>query len=213
MAVSTTFNDEDVRILLIGSEGELAQGLAEIDRHLRAGLCGMVRREFPGISPEDLADVWGCVLMNLLQLVRENRFDADEPLRPLLCRLARARATDLVRRRQAHDNLVAGVGEALRDTQTGVEWGRMSVAERREAMALIRAAIGTLPMRQRIVMQVFVDHYPETADMQELRRLVSEETGSPETLAAVKRALQEARAKVRDYLQSKGYGIGKVGVP
>jgi DNA-directed RNA polymerase specialized sigma24 family protein len=209
MDVSTAFNDEDVRILLIGSEGELAQGLAEIDRHLRAGLCGMVRREFPGIQPDDLADLWGCVLMNLLEMVRESRFDADQPLLPLLCRLARARATDLVRRRQAHENLVAGVGEALRDTQTGIEWGRMSVAERREAMALILAAIGILPMRQRIVMQVFVDHYPETADMQVLRQLVSDYTGSPETLAAVKRALQEARAKVRDYLRSRGYGLGK----
>lgn len=211
MGVGTGYNDEDVRILLIGSENELAEGLAAIDRHLRPGLCGLVRREFPGISSEDLADLWGCVLMNLLEMVRETRFDADQPLLPLMCRLARRRATDLVRRRRSQDNLLAGVGEALRDTQTGAEWGRMSVAERREAMALIRAAIGTLPTRQRVVMQVFVDHYSETADMQVLRRLVSDHTGSPETLAAVKRALQEARAKVRDHLRSKGYGLGKGG--
>jgi DNA-directed RNA polymerase specialized sigma24 family protein len=211
MEVGTAFNDEDVRILLIGSEDELSHGLAEIDHHLRAGLCGMVRHEFPGIPSEDLADLWGCVLMNLLEMVRESRFDADRPLLPLLCRLARARATDLVRRRQAHENLVAGVGAALRDTQTGSEWVRMSVAERREAMALIRTAIGTLPQRQRVMMQVFVENYPEAADMQVLRQLVSERTGLPETLAAVKRALQEARAKVRDYLRSRGYGLGKGG--
>ena len=59
-------------------------------------------------------------------------------------------------------------------------------------------------------MQVFVDDYPDTADMQELRRLVSERTCEPETLAAVKRALQEARAKVREHLRSREYGLGEV---
>jgi fructose-1,6-bisphosphatase len=53
--------------------------------------------------------------------------------------------------------------------------------------------------------------HAETASMEYLRREVSQETGKEETLAAVKRALQEARTKVREYLRRKGlpqiYGV------
>ena len=64
---------------------------------------------------------------------------------------------------------------------------------------------------ERRVMDVFVGDFPETASMPELQRLVSERAGKPETLAAVKRALQEARAKVRKLLVDKGYNFGKQG--
>lgn len=213
MGAAPPFVDEDVRILLIGSAAEVAEGLSRIDRNLRLGMCGMVRREFPGLPADDLADLWGSVLTNLWQMVREGRFDPDRPLLPLLCRLARARAVDLVRRQQTRETVVTAAGEALRGTATGVAWSGLTVAERTEVAALIREAVGSLPSRQREVMQVFVDHYPETEEMQVLRRLVSERTGQPETLAAVKRALQEARVKVREHLRLKGYGVGKVGAP
>ena len=52
-------------------------------------------------------------------------------------------------------------------------------------------------------MQVFADYYPDTAIMDALRRLVSAETGEEETLASVKRALQEARRKAQEYIRVK----------
>jgi hypothetical protein len=78
-------------------------------------------------------------------------------------------------------------------------------------MGLIRDAVSALPRKQRVVLQAFLDHYPETKDMEVLRQEVSRMTGVEETLAAVKRALQEGRNKVRQLLEKKGYTFGKRG--
>jgi len=209
MEASGIFDDEAVRILLMGTEDEVAQGLTRIHQTLRGGVCGLVRQRFPGLSPEDLADLWAEVLTNLWDLVRGGTFDGDRELLPLVCELARRRAVDIVRRQGAGERLVTAVGEALRATKTGADWGGMPVEERAEVMEQIRAAVGTLPPKQRTVMEAFVDDYPDTADMQTLRMLVSERTGVQETLAAVKRALQEARAKVRGRLRDHGYDVGE----
>jgi hypothetical protein len=68
-----------------------------------------------------------------------------------------------------------------------------------------------LPTRQQMALQVFVEHFPESQAMEVLRDEVGRRSGRVETLAAVKRALQEARATVRIFLRRKGYSIGKRG--
>lgn len=209
MAPGDSFNEEDVRILLIGSREEVAEGLDRIHRGLREGISGWLRQHFPGLRAEDLADLWGQTLTNVWQVVRDGKFDADRPLFPWLCHIANARAVDWVRRKKAQDRLVESVASALARSQTGTDWSVLGVLQRREIMALIRQAVAELPTKQRVVMEVFVDNYPESADMETLQRLVSERTGQPETLASVKRALQEARAKVREFFQQKGYEIGR----
>lgn len=55
----------------------------------------------------------------------------------------------------------------------------------------------------RVVYQTFVDHFPATEDMEALRQRVSDVTGCEETLATVKRALQEARRKIGDLLKAR----------
>lgn len=211
MAPSDNFDEEEVCILLVGSSDEIAHGLDLINRHLREGMVGWLRQHFPGISPDDRAELWGQTLVNVLEAVRDKRFNADRPLLPWLCQIVKARAVDWVRRHKAQDRLLKAVALALAGTQAGQDWGSLDVLQRREIMALIRQSVGLLPGKQRAVMEVFVDNYPESADMDTLKRLVSEQTGQPETLASVKRALQEARAKSRDFLQQKGYEIGRRG--
>ncbi len=207
------FDDEEIRLLLIGTEEEIGRGLGLIDCHLRHGLCGWLRKQFPGIRPQDLADLWGETLLGVLKAVREGRFDGNRPLLPWLCQIARARAIDHLRRRTTQEQALAAVGETLKGTRTGQAWGDWSAVERREALALIQDAIATLSGRQRLVMQVFVDCYPASARMETLRQEVSRATGQVQTLASVKRALQEARAKARELLQHKGYDFGKRGNP
>lgn len=205
------FDEEAVRILLIGDDEEIDQGLVLIHQHLQNRIVGWLRREFPGMAPDDLADAWGETLVGILRRARERQFDGDRPLMPLLCKIAYARATDHTRRRTTRDDALAAVGEMLRGTQAGRQWQRLDPAERNEVMALIRGAIATLPGKQREVFQAFIDGYPETRSREVLREKVSEATGREETLVSVKRALQEGRAKVGEFLRRKGYDFERRG--
>ena len=51
-------------------------------------------------------------------------------------------------------------------------------------------------------LETFLDHFPGTERMEELRRRVSEATGCEATRASVRRALQEARRKISDLVQT-----------
>jgi len=205
------FDDECVRILLIGSEDDIARAFSLIDEHLRKPMCAWIRERFPGMSSEDLADTWAEVLTNILQAVRAGRFDPDSTLIPFICQLARARAIDRIRRRTSLDAIIQAIGAALQGTAIGDYWRGMDVVDRRECMRAIRLAIAPLPRKQRIVLQEFCDGFPDTRSMEVLRKAVSDLTGTEETSASVKRALQEGRSKVRKSLELNGYGLGERG--
>ena len=205
------FDDEEIRILLIGSEAEIAHALKTTDEQFRKPVAAWVRRRFPGLSSTDLADTWAEVLVNVFEAARDKRFDPDRPLLSYLCTLAFRRASDRVRRRTSQDAALQAVASALRETKTGESWGELDPAERKECMELIRQVIATLPRKQGIVWQNFCDGFPETRCMETLRTMVSEATGKEETLASVKRALQEGRNKVRELLGNKGYGLDERG--
>ena len=200
-----TFNEQRVRTLLLGSHAEVSGALEQIVCHLRDGLSGWIRKCFPGMAPEDLADVWQDTLVDVLKIVKDGRFDATRPLVPWLCTLAYRRATDITRRKTSSSEVLERVGRELAGTDVGERWRGLSTMQRDEALELTLEHILTLPRMQRVVLQVFSDRYPETARMEVLRAEVSRALGDEVTLAAVKRALQEGRRKVREYFEQKGY--------
>jgi DNA-directed RNA polymerase specialized sigma24 family protein len=210
---TTPFAEEDVRGLLAGTDEQIAEALALIDRHLRRRLCGWLRRRFPGLPADDLANAWAETLVGAWQAARARRFDPGRPLLPWLCHIANARAVDHTRRAASRAEALAAVGAALRASQAGRRWQLLGAGEREEVLGLIRAAIEDLPGQQRRVLEVFVAHYPETRSRAAMLREVSRVTGRAETLAAVKRALQEGRRKVRAFLRGKGYAIELRGNP
>jgi len=203
--LTDVFDEEGVKALLGGDDRSVAAALEAIARHLRDGLCAWLRRSFPGLSPEDLADVWQETLVGVLRAVREERLDLARPLVPWLCKVASRRAVDIMRRSATNESALAAVGERLSRSDSGARWSALSGDERREALELTLDHIRRLPAMQRAVLQVFSDHYPVTACMEVLRRRVGERLGRDVTLASVKRALQEGRRKLRDHLVQKGF--------
>jgi DNA-directed RNA polymerase specialized sigma24 family protein len=210
---TTPFPEQHVRGLLVGTDEEIGEALGLIDRHLRSRVCGWLRRRFPGLAPDDLASAWAETLVGIWEAARDRRFDPGRPLLPWLCHIAHARAVDHTRRATTRAEALAAVAVALRSSQAGQRWQLLDEAERAEVLQLIRDAIAQLPAQQQRVLDVFVAHYPETRSMKVLQREVSRVTGRAETLAAVKRALQEGRRKVRAFLRTKGYAIEHRGNP
>jgi DNA-directed RNA polymerase specialized sigma24 family protein len=206
-------HDETIQLLLsCGNEAEIREGFTLIDKHLRDPICGWLRANYyPGVSADDLADLWQETLAELLKQVRSGKYTGERKVFTDLCRIISTNAIDQRRRHKSRDKLVQAVGEALRETQTGQKWKDADPVARREVKRLIREAAATLPEKQRQVLEAFVANFPESRDMHELRRFTSELTGKEETVASVKGNLREARQKLRGILRRKGYGPNKSG--
>jgi DNA-directed RNA polymerase specialized sigma24 family protein len=199
---------------LLQSDGQgIRRALALADEHFRRPVAAVVRKRFPELPSEDLADVYREAFLALCQRALDGQVDAQAGVFRLLCTIALRRATDLWRRREveqrALSEVLGPIARALQGTETGRKWQALDAADRKEVMHLIPVVIARLPARQREVMEVYLQGYPETKVMEVLRQEVSRATGCEATLAAVKRALQEARHKARSFLREKGYNFGE----
>ncbi|MDB5340069.1 MAG: hypothetical protein JWN70_5688 [Planctomycetaceae bacterium] len=212
MDVNTAFDEEEVCLLLAGTKAELARGLQLLDREYRRKLSYWLRQRFPGLTAEELADCWVEALAGAYRTISTRGYDLNKPLRPFVCTILRRRAIDKVRRTTSNKDVLEQVGYALRDTQAGAKWRALNEVQRGEIQDKVRQATASLPEKQRIVMQAYVEGFPKTEeDTAELIRLVSERTGKPETRVAVTSSLREGIKKVQERLHRSGYGLGDNG--
>lgn len=206
MEATKSFDEEEARLLLIGNASELNDGLERIRREYEERMMRWILRRFPGLDAPTAADVWAETLAAIWELVRDGKFDANKPLPPLLCAIGFRKATDRLRRRTTADAVLQAVGKDLTATNSGRTWRALDTPERQELQKLIRAEVAKLPPQQRVVFQAWLDGYPETKRTSVLQEDVSKRTGRPETIASVKRPLEEALRKIREFLQRKGFG-------
>ncbi|OAI41004.1 hypothetical protein AYO40_00550 [Planctomycetaceae bacterium SCGC AG-212-D15] len=195
------FDNDAARLLFV--QGDLEGALVLIHRTLRRPVCAFLRRYYPGLSAEDIADSWGNTLSSVLKAMRSGSFSIEKPWFPWICQIAFCRACDCRRRMTTQESSRIAAAEILNRSQAHQPW--IDPSERSELQQVIRQAIQELPHKQRVVFQAFIDHFPETESMDLLQEEVSRVTGQPETMASVKRALQEARRKVRAYLSERSY--------
>ncbi|MCW8137409.1 MAG: RNA polymerase sigma factor [Planctomycetota bacterium] len=204
-AVNQPLDEELVRAQLAsGDLGDIAEGLESVHKRLGRHVVSALRRQFPGATAEDLADLWQETLRDTFECARDGKFDGNQPLMPFLCTIARRRAIDANRRRTPRERVEQAVGEALRGSQTNAKWQAFEAQERNETLEEVRVYVQTLPHKQRIVFQEFMDGYPDTESMEVLRVRVDEVMGEPQTLVSVKSALQAARDKVREFMARRG---------
>lgn len=182
----------------------VAEMLKEVDDKLRTPLCCYLRRRFPGLSSEDLADTWAETLASLYfrlsQAVSESTSETVvEDLAPLVKTVAYRRAIDRIRQTTARANAVVTAFDEITATPDVT-----SHLESRDLLQRVKQQIELLPKKQRIVMQQLIRGYPATRSMATLCEAVVQATGEPTTIGAVKRNLHEARAKLRAFLEQQG---------
>jgi DNA-directed RNA polymerase specialized sigma24 family protein len=151
----------------------------------------------------DFPDLWQETIRDLTLRVRRGELRDEGSLFSLVCTIARRRAARHVRRSATRQTVP--LIDDLEDSYGRRRWGNLSDLERAEVFELMRAAIPTLPPKAGTVIRVFIERFPASESMERLREMVSAETGREETLAAVKRGLQDAREGLRDRLRRKGY--------
>jgi len=213
-SVATTDEDEDIRLRLVaGSDHDIRDAFDLIDKQYRVPVCAWVRQNYyPGMSVQDLADMWQDTMMELLKKVREGKYGGEQRVFSDLCQIISRNTIDLRRKHRTRQRVLDDIGKALAGTLTGERWRGTDSELRLELLELIRQEGTKLPEKQRQVLEAFISNFPETADdMQALRRYTSELTGTEETLAAVKGAIAVVRRKLRGVLSRKGFGLGTAG--
>ncbi len=209
-------NQEAVIALLLadgatGDKEKVKRGLDLVFRLWARPVLSLIRlvhgrSELP---PEDFDDLWHETNRQLAQCVRDGGVRREGSLFALVCTIAKRLAARHVRRLAARRTV--SLFDKLEDTRDRRPWADLSPIERAELFELMKGAIPALPQKAGTVMQVFIDHFPESESMERLRKMVSEVTGREETLAAVKRGLQDAREGLRSHFRRKGYDFRRGG--
>jgi RNA polymerase sigma factor (sigma-70 family) len=189
-----------------------------LDKTYEAEIRNYVKSKYPGLSPEDLDDVWAETKMGLLtKWQSDDGLDVDRDLGGLLRTIATRRACDLLRKRSKQDNLVDVQRERAR-TESHSEphshtgwWRGLDPVERQELQILVCKAFETLNPEQWMVLSVYCENYPAFQRPKHLVACLTEQfpeiPASTWPAAKVKRLLNQARTTVRNYLKDRGYDL------
>ena len=108
-----------------------------------------------------------------------------------------------------YDAILDAVAVDTKDTDLGYRWRlKIGSGEAREVREILLKFVATLPERQRIVAQCFIDNFEmfrPRAIYKPLADAVSAVTGITESVADVKNDWRYARAKIIAELERRGY--------
>ncbi len=198
--------DDEIRLhLTCGNEDEIERGFELLHAQYQKPICGWLRRNhFPGMSAEDLKDLWSETLLEFYAEVKSGKYDGTRRVFSDLCRIIQTNGIDLRRKKKSNEKRLQIVGETLRDTQVNEKWRQREAEDRQVILEMILDEVSKLSPKQKVALEAYINNFPESADMQQLRKFTSDLTGVEETLASVKRGLQEGRRKIRNMLARKG---------
>lgn len=191
-----------------------ADFLAWVDRTYRRRVCANVRVHYPGLSRQDLEDVWAETLKCLFER-GPDQIRGGRGLGSLLRTISSRRACDRLRRMNTQQNLIdvrakEVEAKAASEERGGTRWwDRLDRLEQAELKSQVNEAFRLLSPDEWLVMAVYCEHYPTIRSPGRLLAVLGEEV--PEvhhkawTLADVTRLLDRARKTVQDHLCEKGY--------
>ncbi len=170
------------------------------------------------LDTHDLMVAYQETIIGMLVCARRPGFEPCRSLRMVLS-IAKNKATDMLRQRGHRINLDedAILGAVAADTKGSdiyLQW-RLHVfpAQLRELREVLYAFIATLPERQRVVAQCFVDNYEDFRERNTYRPLadaVGAITGVMENVADVKNVWRYVRVRIIEELQGRGYNYIRV---
>ena len=149
MALIAESEDLEIRRLLGGNEGELAQGFERLERTYGERFRQILRKRRPGLNPEDVADAWQDTLKDLLEALREGRLRLEAKLFPWLWTVLHRRIYDQAEGMEKRRRIREHVEERLRGTRVGEAVEELGPARRSVLLARVREAVEGLSPTQR----------------------------------------------------------------
>ncbi len=171
------------------------------------------------LKPEELAVVYQDTIVGVIERTKGPDFDPCRSLRMVLA-IARNKAVDFLRARKKHrvnmdyDAILDAVATDTKDTDLGSRWKwKIGSGEAKELREIVSKFILTLPERQQIVAQCYVDNFEmfrPRAIYKPLADAVSAIAKTTECVADVKSEWRYAREKIIAHLQGLGYDFFRV---
>jgi RNA polymerase sigma factor (sigma-70 family) len=170
------------------------------------------------LNQEEALEVYQETLVAVIERARKPDFDPCRSLR-MVFSIARNKTVDYLRARKKlrinedYDAILDAVALDTKNADLGYRWRlKVGPGEARELREILLAFLPTLPERQRIVAQCFIDNFEEFRARDTYKPLadaVSAVTGVTESVAAVKSEWRYAREKICTHLQGLGYDFFK----
>ena len=187
-------------------------GIELLDSEFGELIFRRIKRVAWSSSLDDRLDIYQETLLAMLQRARRPDFDTRRPLR-LAQAIACRKAVDHLRKRHHRlnaddDAVLSHIAADLKDTNLGFEWKYLGPVEWSEFRKALLEVLATLPERQRVVAQAFVDHYEDFKERDTylpLAEAVGRVTGRRESVVGVKSAWADAKRKIIAEMSRRGF--------
>jgi DNA-directed RNA polymerase specialized sigma24 family protein len=195
--------------LLCGTDAQREVACAYYFRLYRDLLAGCVRKQYPSLPSDLVADAVSKAFLEFYQVATASKdFDPERPQR-LLLKIALRRACDEFRkhthRGKYKEESLETIASALAGTDTGADWSvAVSGMRAREVQSLFRIALEKFGDKQRSIARLMVDALDDNVTDIKLAELYREKFNTPITVPAAKRAREEVRIKFRELLRKNG---------
>lgn len=194
-------------------------GVQYLDSEHRGLIFRHIKRAGRGfLNPAELMDIYQETILGVIKKTSEPGFDPCRSLRMVFA-IARNKAINALRARRKlrinedYDAILNYVAADTKDTNLGLRWKAfVGPAEAKELREILSNFIPSLPLRQRVVAQCFIDNFEDYGERRvyiPLARAVSAVTGITESVADVKCDWRYAREKIVNHLQGLGYDVFK----
>lgn len=195
-------------------------GVAYLHSEFREQILQHIMRAARGfLNRDEQMVVYQDTIGAVIERSREPDFDPCRSLR-LVFTIARNKTVDFLRVRKKHrikrdyDAILDVVAVDTKGADLGFRWRlKVGPGEARELREILLKFLPTLPYRQRVVAQCFIDNFEEFRKRDTYKPLaeaVSAVTGITESVADVKNDWRYAREKIIAHLQNCGYDFFKV---
>lgn len=201
--------DADIEVLLLSKEPEgVIDGLELVDERYRNRMARFLKKEFPGLSPQERADIWVKAIGALTDQLLAGKFKAKGNVTGLLCSFIRCDAIDCLRRKMLWRQYLRHAPPAT-DAIIRIDGPH----DLEESLTEIEKYFGTaLKNLEQVVLRTYLrliceGHATQTGRLS-LRLLTKEVNRSigPRRLSSekVRSLLRKGRGKLRTFLKKKG---------
>jgi serine/threonine-protein kinase len=193
-----------------GDEQQISEALTHFDRRYRFPICGLLRRDHPGLSAEGLAEVWQDTMVVISRRAMHRRLHPEASLAQQAWAVARRRTRELVCgdvSGQKHAFHLAGNAEY---PELDRRWEILTGLQQEEVLELTCLALARLPKRDKDAWKQHLQSVAADISDSDALAAVCLWEDSPEPAALVPPAshrLDDFRQGVREFLRRKGYNL------
>jgi hypothetical protein len=168
------------------------------------------------LNRQELLDVYQNTISGVIAKTRKPEFDPCGSLR-MVKAIARNQTVYFLRSERKYrintdfDAILDKLAADTKDTDLGLRWRQaIDPVQAKELREVLLKFLPTLPEKQRVVAQCFVDNFEDFRERNRyllLAEAVSAVTGIRESAADVKNDWRNAKEKIRAHLRRQGYDI------